>query len=668
MRDKLPRTYYAFLARHPRLTAIQEKGIAPIAAGRNVLLSAPTATGKTEAYAAPLVERYLDDLRKPMLRVLIVSPTRALVNDLHRRLEVAVEKLQVKLERRTGDHPKSLENAPAGVLITTPESLDSMLARNPRWLGEVRAVVLDELHVLEGTPRGDQLRCLLVRLEKVVAALGGPPTQQLVGATATLGHPDEVARRYLGPSAQVVAVPGQRKLTAQLALMTNTEDVRAALEKAGGKKVLLFAGSRREAEQLGFELRGQPPFRSHVLVHHGSLSRQERERVEKAFLKAPTALCIATTTLELGIDIGDVDLVALAAPPAEVAGVLQRIGRGNRRTGETRVLALYEGPGRKERLEHLMECARMGRLLAPQTPFSPAVLVQQAFSLSYQNPNRFLTAEALFSRLPEDVGKRYNPDKCTELLDRLTERHWFERQGDRYRPATKLERLFELGKIHHNFSGESGREVAVVDRQTGRVVGHVVRRADGSLPSQISLGGVTRELGSDKGGREIWAGRGEEGGGGDAFRGRSAPVSDLLAADLARYLELPGKPYCVVGRRLIVGHFLGSARGALLNEVLRGRGGANGFVLWMDEREEPPFPLDPDELDAILRKRCLALGRELSLGHWAGELPRTWLVEELVRRLRPFDWAEESRDYKLHPAGEEMGKVLAGLAAPEEDS
>lgn len=667
MRDRLPRTYYAFLARHPRLTAIQQQGIEPIAAGRPVLLSAPTATGKTEAYAAPLVERHLDDLRRPVLRVLIVSPTRALVNDLYRRLEVPCGKLQVRLERRTGDHPKSLENAPAGVLLTTPESLDSMLARNPRWLGDVRAMVLDELHVLEGTPRGDQLRCLLLRLSRVVSSLGGPELQR-VAATATMGHPEEVARRYLGPGAVVVKVPGQRKLQAQLALMRQTEDVRQALEKAGGKKVLLFAGSRREAEQIGGELRGQAPFRSHVLVHHGSLSRQERERVEKAFLKAPTALCVATTTLELGIDIGDVDLVALAAPPAEVAGVLQRIGRGNRRTGETRVLGLYEGPGRKERLEHLLECARMGRLLAPQVPFSPAVLVQQAFSLCYQNPNRFLTAEALFSRLPEDVGKRYSLDRCTELLDRLVERSWFERSGDRYRPARKLERLYELGKIHHNFSGESGREVAVVDRQTGRVVGHVTRRADGSLPSQVSLGGVTRELGSDTGGREIWAGRGEEGGGMDAFRGRSAPVSDLLAADLARYLELTGKPYCVVGRRLIVGHFLGSARGSLLNEVLRGRGGANGFVLWMDEREEPPFPLDSDSLEAILRKRALPLARELSLGHWAGELPRSWLVEELVRRLRPFDWAEQSRDYRLHPAGEDLGLILAGLAAPEEDS
>ncbi|GMU54903.1 MAG: hypothetical protein AMXMBFR33_40490 [Candidatus Xenobia bacterium] len=666
MRDHLPRTHYAFLARHPRLTPVQEQGIAPIAAGRHVLLSAPTATGKTEAYAAPLVERHLDDMKRSLLRILIVSPTRALVNDLARRLEVPLGKVQVRLQRRTGDHPKSLEEDPAGVLLTTPESLDSILARHPRWLKEVRAVVLDELHVLEGTPRGDQLRILLGRLERVVTALGGPALQR-VAATATLGHPEEVARRYLGEGAVVVKVPGQRKLQATLALMESTEDVRKALLQAGGRKVLLFTGSRREAEQLGADLRGQAPFRNHVLVHHGSLSRQERERVEKAFLKAPTALCLATTTLELGIDIGDVDLVVLAAPPAEVAGVLQRIGRGNRRTGETRVLALYEGPGRKERLEHLLECARMGRLLAPQVPFSPAVLVQQAFSLTYQNPNRFVTAEALFARLPEDVARRYSLERCTELLDRLTERQYFERSGERYRPAKRLERLFELGKIHHNFSGESGREVAVIDRQSGRVVGHVTRRADGSLPERVSLGGVTRELSSDSGGREVWAGRGEATPA-EPFRGRSAPVSDLLAADFARYLELTGKPYCVQGRRMIVGHFLGSARGSLLNELLRGRGGANGFVLWMDEREEAPFPLDSDQLESILRRRCLALARELALGHWAGELPRTWLVEELVRRLRPFDWAEESRDYKLEPAGADLGVILGGLAAPEEDS
>ncbi|MEW6284349.1 MAG: DEAD/DEAH box helicase, partial [Candidatus Eremiobacterota bacterium] len=501
MKNLLPRTYYAFLARHPRPTEIQAQAIPMVACGDDVLLSAPTASGKTEAYAAPLVERHLTDLQRSVLRVLVVSPTRALVNDLARRLEPPLERCGVRLARRTGDHPSSLEAIQAGLVLTTPESLDSLLSRHPRWLKDVRAVVLDELHVVHGTPRGDQLQVLLDRLQRVVTALGGPAPQRLA-ATATLENPERVAEQYLGPGARVARMAGHRPIQARLQRAASTEEIRAAVEAAcrewKAKKVLFFTGSRREAEQLGAELRGRPPFRNHVLVHHGSLSRQERERVEKAFLTAPTALCLATTTLELGVDIGDVDLVVLGAPPPDVAGVLQRVGRGNRRTGVTRVLALYEGPGRKERMEHLLECARTGRLLSARVPFSPAVLVQQTFSLAFQNPNRFVTAAALAERLPAEA-RRFPAER---LLERLRERGWLESSGDRFRPAPKLERLYQRGQMHHNFRAETGEEVAVVDRATGRTVGRLFRDAEGNLPDQVSLGGVTRRISADHG-REV---------------------------------------------------------------------------------------------------------------------------------------------------------------------
>lgn len=672
LRALLPRTWYAFLARHPRPRPIQVEAAPPILAGMPVLLASATASGKTEAYTAPLTELWFDDMRAGRLRVLIVSPTRALVNDLYRRLEHPLKRCGVSLQRRTGDHPEPLEGSGAGLVITTPESLDSLLSRHARHLGDVRAVVLDELHVLEGTARGDQLRVLLERLERVVKALGGPVVQRLA-ATATLGRAEEVAGEFLGPSAVLARVEAPRELEVDIRLLRSMQDLHPAVVDAchafGSRKVLAFVPSRADAEDLAASLAGHPPFHSAVMVHHGSLSRQERERVEKAFLQAPAALCFATPTLEVGIDIGDVDLVALLGPPADVTSFLQRIGRGNRRTGMCRVLGLARSEGEQARFAHLAECARSGRLLSPHRPFRSSVLVQQCFSLIFQNPHRFVSAEALSSRLPEELAARFDAFRCEELLLHLSDEGWLAAQaGGRFGPSERLLRLYERGKMHHNLDPEGDDKVEVVDEQTGRVVGHVQRDAEGRLPDEVSLGGRRRRLVADHG-RQIRMRSSSGAPDGKAeFKSRgSADVSAPLAADFGAHLGVPegALPTARFGDVMVVGHFLGSARGRLLKEALSdtvGTGsGAGPFVAWLPWEADWPADLGPDRWRKILTRKSRKLARSLGAGPWASALPKEWLLEDLEALAEPDALAKALAGRVMQPASEEREAVLVGL-------
>ena len=159
------------------------------------MVCSPTASGKTEAVVAPLVERHLPPGTDGLPRLLLVSPTRALVNDLLRRLEPPLARLGLAVHRRTGDHATLDRRHPPQVLITTPESLDSLLVRHTAFLAEVRAVVLDELQILDGSPRGDQLRLLLGRLRTLVGERGA--ALQAAASSATIHDPRGLAERYV---------------------------------------------------------------------------------------------------------------------------------------------------------------------------------------------------------------------------------------------------------------------------------------------------------------------------------------------------------------------------------------------------------------------------------------------------------------------------------------
>jgi ATP-dependent helicase Lhr and Lhr-like helicase len=318
---------------------------------------------------------------------LLVTPTRALVNDLYHRLEGPCQSLGISLARKTGDHPLAA-NSSEQFVITTPESLESLLTHHRERLDHLRAIVIDEVHLLDGTPRGDQLRFILRRLEIYLRYKLKKPDYglQKIAISATVPNPGQTAAAYLGENASLVAVTGQRAIESKIILIPGDEETRAqeamlaTASFTDVRKVLVFVNSRKQADLAGLYQHG--PFKhTSVYGHHGSLSKHRREKTEARFKSDRRAVCLATMTLEVGIDIGDVDLVVCMDPPFSLGSFLQRIGRGCRRLeGKTRVLCAARDKASEHIFEALVAQSSIGVPATPPAPVRRSVLVQQSLA------------------------------------------------------------------------------------------------------------------------------------------------------------------------------------------------------------------------------------------------------------------------------------------------
>lgn len=483
-RELLPATYGAFLSGFDALRPIQIEGMPPILAGQDVLLCSATASGKTEAYAAPAAQMVCSRSAGPV-HVVIVSPTRALANDLYRRLQSKMETVGVTLGRRTGEYKETVDGALPQIIITTPESLDSLIARRPQTLRGTRLVILDEIHVLDGSPRGDQLRVLLHRLEQVVEV-----RPQRVAASATIDDPKGLAARYMTPDAVIVSVPGSRLIGATEFEGKTSGAIAIHLDRLAEnrfRKILVFCNSRAATEDLSGGVRNQTRFRDAIYTHHGSLSRGIRERAESQFLNAPAAVCFATMTLEMGIDIGTVDYVLLADRPADVPALLQRIGRGSRRSGKTRAGYCTKDPVDAFLFKVMFQAAVRGQLLTAPCSFRPSVLVQQALTLAGANGS--VTAADLHSTLPPDLHSSLDEESLASLLDQMVETERLEppRRGN-YVLSTSSEARYKRGSLHSNISDSPS--TSIIDRITGDIIG-TVEQAESP---NVKIGGANRKL------------------------------------------------------------------------------------------------------------------------------------------------------------------------------
>jgi len=325
-------------------TPPQAEAIPFITRGENVLVIAPTGSGKTEAALLPLIDKMVQDQNRQGISLLYITPLRALNRDLLKRLQIWSAKLGFTVEVRHGDTPaadrRRMAARPPDFLITTPETLQAVLPgkRMRQHLRHVKAVVVDEVHELAGNRRGVQLTVGLERLKEV-----RPDGFQRIGLSATVGNPEEISR-FLGGSEPVRIVqiplskdtrykieypaPGEedqelaRRLytapeaAARLALVSDLVDAHDS--------TLIFVNSRVNAEMLGskFNMMDQ-----NIMVHHGSLPKEERVRAEEAFKARQVKGLVCTSTLELGIDIGSVDLVVQYMSPRQVNSLVQRVGR-----------------------------------------------------------------------------------------------------------------------------------------------------------------------------------------------------------------------------------------------------------------------------------------------------------------------------------------------------
>ena len=325
-------------------TPPQTEAIPFIIQGENVLVIAPTGSGKTEAALLPLIDRMVREENRQGISLLYITPLRALNRDLLKRLQLWSAKLGFKVEVRHGDTPaadrRRMAGRPPDLLITTPETLQAILPgrRMRQHLRHVKAVVVDEVHELAGDRRGVQLTVGLERLREVC-----PDGFQRVGLSATVGNPEEIAK-FLGGSENVRIVqiplskntrykveyplPGEEDQELARRLYTAPEaaarlDLVSDLVDAHDS-TLIFVNSRVNAEMIGSKFN---MLDKKIMVHHGSLPKEERVRAEDAFKSRQIKGLVCTSTLELGIDIGSVDLVVQYMSPRQVNSLVQRVGR-----------------------------------------------------------------------------------------------------------------------------------------------------------------------------------------------------------------------------------------------------------------------------------------------------------------------------------------------------
>lgn len=320
------------------LRPTQLAAIAPIHAGVHCLLLAPTAGGKTEAAAIPILSKMLKESWHGT-SVLYICPIKALLNNLEHRLTHYAGLVGRTVEVWHGDVSQSRKKkalrAPPDILLTTPESIEAMLISvrvdRPTWFGNLRVVVVDELHAFAPDDRGWHMRSVLQRLEHYL-----PHPLQRIGLSATVSNPQELLEWF--------APVGERQVVGSAAVSIDADvtiDHVGSLENAAtvisrlhrGEKRLVFCDSRSSAEQLTGMLRAK---NVRTFVSHASLSASERRQAEAAFGEEKDCVIVATSTLELGIDVGDLDRVLQIDSPSTVSSFLQRMGRTGRRSGNLR--------------------------------------------------------------------------------------------------------------------------------------------------------------------------------------------------------------------------------------------------------------------------------------------------------------------------------------------
>ena len=330
------------------LRPLQDAAVEPLIAGKDALLLAPTAGGKTEAAVFPMLTRMATESWSGT-SVLYICPLRALLNNLEHRVDSYAKWLGRSAAVRHGDTAQSVRRRIAverpDILMTTPESIEAMLVSStldPRvLLANVRAVIVDEVHAFAGDDRGWHLLAVLERLSHLTGR-----SIQRIGLSATVGNAPSLLEWLRGSNApsgeggHVIAPPSESSVTPDVALdyvgsIDNAAKVISLLHR--GEKRLVFADSRRTVEQLGVRL---SDLSVDTYVSHSSLSASERRRSETAFAEARDCVIVATSTLELGIDVGDLDRVLQVGAPTTVASLLQRLGRTGRRPGTSRNMTL----------------------------------------------------------------------------------------------------------------------------------------------------------------------------------------------------------------------------------------------------------------------------------------------------------------------------------------
>jgi ATP-dependent Lhr-like helicase len=512
------------------LRPLQDLAVPVLAAGRNALLIAPTAAGKTEAAFLPLLSRMLSE-RWSGLSLLYVCPLRALLNNLEPRLRHYASLVGRRVAMWHGDvgdaERRQILSDPPDCLMTTPESIEVMLV-TPRvdhrlFFADVRAVIVDELHAFAGDDRGWHLLAVLERVERIAGR-----TLQRVGLSATIGNPGEMVAWLTTDRGQgeVVSPPAEVGVRAEVIVdyVGSLENAAKVIAKMhAGEKRLVFCDSRARTEELAAELQGTG---TETFVSHSSLSTSERRRAEDAFAGARDCVIVATSTLELGIDVGDLDRVIQIDAPHAVASFLQRLGRTGRRPDTWRnCLFLATAPDTLVRAAGLMQLWADGYVESVQPPPYPLhLLAQQILALGLQErgigvrdwPDWIGGMRRLAAIDPEDIATivRYMVERGLMFEDAGVlsmgpegERTFGRRHFMELMSAFLTDPLFvvrhgraELGQVHQaSFAMKDDRPPVLLLAGRSWVVTHIDWPARVAFVEPTTLEGKSRWLGAGQG-------------------------------------------------------------------------------------------------------------------------------------------------------------------------
>jgi len=458
-----------------RLSPIQQAAIPLVREGKNLILIAPTGTGKTESAMIPVFDAMLTG-KGQGITTLYITPLRALNRDMLSRLSWWCSNLGFSVGVRHGDTTQTERRkqalSPPDLLITTPETLQALLMGRVmrKHLAGVRYVVVDEIHELAGSKRGAQLAVALERVREYAGEF------QRIGLSATVGNPRDIGQFLCGRREfSVVSVPVAESLDIRVEFAGDSFDsqcdwISGAIDRHSS--TLIFVNTRVTAEALGHRL--YP--RGDVEVHHGSLSREVRIEAEERFRKGDVRCLIATSSMELGIDIGRIEHVIQFGSPREVMRLVQRVGRaGHQLDVVSRGTVL--STGFDDLLESLVIARRAhaGQIEEVTIPINAAdVLANQIAALAVEY------REIPLPKVKEIVGRSYPFPDAGDLVDevcaQMAEHHLIRIDGDRVRSSARSRRYL------------SGNLSMIPDERKVTVFDMVSRKTVGTLDESFVAG------------------------------------------------------------------------------------------------------------------------------------------------------------------------------------
>jgi ATP-dependent Lhr-like helicase len=509
------------------LRKVQEQACRTICAGSDALIIAPTAGGKSEAALIPV----MDDLLKhgwPGISCLYISPLKALINDQEERFRTFCTPTSLSVMKWHGDVARGerfwKDGEPPHFLMITPESLEVLLQEKTLApdLRQVRYIIVDELHAFVESERGVHLKMLLHRMDRLTKR-----KIQRIGLSATAGNPRELLHwlsdgRHAAELVHVSAAPQEKQF---VFIVEPEEDDRigALVRIVAGRKALVFVNSRSSAERLVNACAGRV---RNLHIHHSSISPAARRLAEEAFNSQDGACIICTSTLELGIDIGDLDVVVQVGPPDSVSSFLQRMGRSGRRGKAAYVAWILKDPRELLCSIAIIECAvekHVDDLRPLKKPYN--VLLQQVF-LWLHTHSRTTRRDLASFILSGPVFGKMDPSVLDRIVDHLIRNGYLTTDGEMIMPGPEAERVFGRSNWRDLYSVISGGGEYRAVTPDGEVVGmldatFVNRKGTG----EVSLGGRSWRLvkcdevhnmvivvpGGAGSSRTFWTGGSEEG-------------------------------------------------------------------------------------------------------------------------------------------------------------